>query len=314
MDVIGIDISKAKLDVFDPQRRKSMTVGHDQAGVDRLLHWLDGRKPLIVVEATGGYERRLMELLAGRMDVAVANPARIRALAIAGGQMAKTDRLDARIIATFGVWAKLRPTIPPDSQRQALIEILAYRRAAQNELVRRRQQLAHITDPDLRARAIDAIDRRAIDIEALNKLIRDKIQAVQALRQNFEILTSMPRIGLVGAATILAHLPEIGTLNSKQIASLAGLAPFAKDSGTQTGKRPIRGGRIEIRNALYMAAIGTAKLDNRFGIAFRTMQKRNKPGKVIAVAIMRKMLTILNAMIKAGSLWQEQMLGQETST
>lgn len=305
MDAIGLEVAKTRVDVFDPKPNAHRTFEPDERGLDALTAWL-GRRPLVVMEASGGLERRLQDRFARRgLEVAVVNAGRVREFAKAAGKLAKTDRLDAEPIARFALWAKPAPTPPPSTARRKLLDLLAYRRQLLAELTARRQQAEQFTDPDLRRRANERLDALAAERGEIETLMRRTIAADAELERAFGLLTSVPRVGLVLAATVLAQLPELGTLDRRQIASLVGLAPRANDSGLQHGRRRIRSGRQDVRTALDMPAIGQFARDNPFGNAARHLKAQGKPAKVVVVAVMRRMLVVLNAVLKTGVPWQK---------
>lgn len=306
MDVIGLDVSKTRLDVFDPKQNAHRAFTTDERGLDELRDWL-GRRPLAVMEASGGLERRLQGRLAVRgLRVAVVNAGRVRDFAKAAGKIAKTDPIDAQQIARFALWAKPDPTPPLPPARRRLQDLLAYRRQLVAEITARRQQLDHFTDLELRRRAGDRLDALLAERRDIEALLRQTIQADADLEAAFRLMTSVPRVGLVLAASLLAQLPELGTLDRRRIASLAGVAPIANDSGLHRGRRRIRGGRHDVRCALYMPAIGQFALDNPFGATARRLKAQGKPGKVVATAIMRRMLVVLNAILRTQTPWNPQ--------
>ena len=307
-DLIGIDIAKARLDVFDPATDRERGFSHDAAGLDALRAWLGAeRSPLVVVEASGGLERRLVGAMAARgLAVAVANPARVRDFARAQGILAKTDRLDARSIAGFGAWAKPAPTGLVEPARRRLSELLLYRRQLQAQITQKRQQLSHLDEPCVRQLAEQAITRMTDERKTVDRLLLETVKADQSLQTRYRLLTSMPRVGPVLAATLLALLPELGQLSRRRITSLVGLAPFAADSGTSRGRRRIQGGRSAIRPPLYMAAIGIMKTKGPIAEIWNRLTAAGKPAKIAIVAVMRKMIVTLNAMIKSQQPWNDK--------
>jgi transposase len=307
-EIVGIDIGKARLDAYCLGRRQHRSFDHDSAGIRRMLAWL---KPgsLVVMEASGGYERRLHQRLTGRgIRAAIVNPARVRHFAKASGLLAKTDRLDAAVIARYGAFAKPAPTPVLAGPRQALAELLGYRRQLLAEITARGQQLGHLRTPALIARARAALDRLRQEKAELDALLRSTIAEDQELKAIADRLAATPGVGPVLVATLLAELPELGTLDRRKIASLAGLAPVAKDSGQQRGRRAIRGGRGAVRQALYMAVLSASRGASRFALAYRALVARGKPPKLALAAVMRKLLITLNAILRTGTPWREQAL------
>jgi transposase len=226
--VIGIDVSKARLEVYILENGRHLAVGNDAAGIAALADRLDlGAPDLVVMEASGGYERLPHRLLSEcGMRVAVVNAARVRDFARASGLLAKTDRLDAAVIAHYGAFARPAPSLPVSGARQVLAELLAYRCQLTVEITARSQQLGHLLTPALRQRAEAALARLGAERLEIARLIRHTIAAEAELAKTYALLTSMPGVGPVLAATLLAELPELGTLDRRQIASLAGVAPI----------------------------------------------------------------------------------------
>ena len=304
--VVGIDISKARLDVFCLASGRRCAVANDAAGVAELAGWLEPGS-LVVMEASGGYERLVHRLLAERgLKAAVVNALRVRQFAKAAGLLAKTDRLDAAVIARYGAFAKPVPTPVRAGAREALAEILAYRRQLLAELSARSQQLAHLRTSALIERAQAALDRLRAEKAELDRLLQATIAADPELRAKATLLKGTPGAGPILMATLLALLPELGTLDRRQIASLAGLAPVAKDSGLMRGRRVIHGGRREVRGALYMAVLALSRRDSRFARAYRALVEKGKPKKLALVATMRKLLVTLNAIARHNTPWHEQ--------
>jgi len=303
---VGIDVSKAHLDVHVRPTGDSFRVSHDDAGFATLLERVRPLTPTVVVlEATGGYEIPLAGTLAGAgLPVAIVNPRQIRHFARATGQLAKTDLLDARVIALFAEAIRPTPRLIPDEQAQALGEVIARRRQLVEmlgaELNRRRllrdRRLQHHLDAHI-AWLEEALRRLDHDLTTL-------IRSTPMWREADDLLRSVPGIGPVTACTLIADLPELGRLDRRRIAALVGLAPVARDSGTFRGRRMIFGGRGHIRRVLYMATL-TAITHNPAIRAFhQRLVAAGRPGKVALTAAMRKLLTILNAMLRDHRPWQ----------
>jgi transposase len=309
--VIGIDVSKARLDGYCLADGRRLAVGNDAAGIAALADRLDlGARDLLVMEASGGYERLAHRLLSERgLAVAVVNAARVRAFARASGRLAKTDRLDAEVIARYGAFARPAPTLPVAGARQMLAELLAYRRRLTAEITARVQQLGHLQTPAVRERAAAALARLRAERREVEALLRRAIAEDPGLAGAFALLTSMPGVGLILAATLLAELPELGTLDRRRIASLAGLAPVARDSGLLRGARTIRRGRGTVREVLYMAAVSASRTHSGAAAFYRRLVTAGKPPKLALVALMRKMLTTLNALLRTATPWDPQLAG-----
>jgi transposase len=301
---IGIDVSKAWLDVHGLGDGPAARLANDADGFAALLRGLD-RPAGIVVEASGGYERPLHRALSDAgQPVAVVNPGRVRDFARATGKLAKTDRIDAGVLAAYGAYMRPLPMPPVDGPRAELRELLAYRRQLTDELGARKGQLRLYTGQALRARAEAAIVRLAAERAEVETLIRRAIAADAALATRFALLTGVPGAGLVLAATLLAELPELGTLDRRQIASLTGLAPFPRDSGQLRGRRMVQGGRAKVRGALYMGALVAARHNPVLKHFYQRLIANGKPPKVALTATMRKLVTILNAMLRTNTPWQ----------
>jgi transposase len=305
--VVGIDVSKARLDAYDLGDGRRLAVGNDAAGIAALTAQLGlGARDLLVMEASGGYERRPHRLLSEQgLGIAIVNAARVRDFARASGRLAKTDRVDAEVIARYGAFARPAPTPLLTGTRQALAELLAYRRQLTAEITARSQQLGHLVTPTLRQRAAAALDRLRAERREVMQLIGQTITADDALAAAAALLQSMPGVGPVLIATLLAELPELGSLDRRQIASLVGVAPIAKDSGTKLGRRLIRGGRREVRPPLYMAALVASRSNPTLRTLYTRLITNGKPPKLALVALMRKMLTTLNAMLRTATPWRQ---------
>ena len=252
--VIGIDVSKMRLDVYSLEDGRRWAVDNDAAGIAALVDQLGlSAQDLLVMAASGGYERLSHRLLSERgFRVAIVNPARVRDFARASGCLAKTDRIDAAVIARYGAFARPGSTPRATGARQMLAELLAYRRQLTAEITARGQQLGHLATPALRERAAAALARLRAEQQEITQLIAQTLAADGALATTAALLQSMPGVGPVLISTLLAELPELGTLDRRQIASLVGVAPVARDSGTRHGRRAIRGGRGAVRAPLYI--------------------------------------------------------------
>lgn len=306
--IVGLDVSKAWLDGYAPASGRRFRVSNDPAGIDAFLQKLgDPTGCLVVMEASGGYERTAhRELLAQGVPAAIVNPKRVRDFARGMGLEAKTDRIDARLIARYGAVMHPAATPLPEPARLELREILAARRQLVEEIAVRKQQLEHLQSPLVRAQVAKTLAFLQEEVKALLALLRTRIAADAALDADYALLTSMPGCGPILAATLLAELPELGRLDRRKIAALAGLAPIAKDSGLREHRRVIKGGRSQVRNALYMAALASLKTDKSpLKARYAQLTARGKPPKLALAALMRKMLVTLNAMLKAKASWKD---------
>jgi transposase len=302
---VGIDVSKARLDVAVLPNEKTWSTTNDDEGISELVAKLQEQAPsLILLEATGGLERRVLAKLAGAALPAMAiNPRNVRDFAKSLGKLAKTDRIDAIILARFA--QAIRPPLRPiaDEQTQEL----------QAQLTRRRQLVEMIVAEKNRLFATDTNKVRKLikaHIEYLQKQLSiNEYDLDQTIKQTpiwlekVDLLESAPGVGRATASTLVALLPELGTLGRKQIAALVGVAPFNRDSGTLRGHRTIWGGRASVRAALYMAALVGARHNPIIRALYRRLKAAGKPSKVALVACMRKLLTILNAMLRDRSPW-----------
>ena len=306
--IVGLDVSKAWLDGYAPASGRRFRVSNDPAGIDEFLQKLgDPAGCLVVMEASGGYERTAhRELVAQGVLAAIVNPKRVRDFARGMGLEAKTDRIDARLIARYGAVMHPAATPLPDPARLELREILAGRRQLVEEIAVRKQQLEHLQSPLVRAQVAKTLAFLQAEAKALLALLRTRIAADAALDADYALLTSMPGCGPILAATLLAEMPELGRLDRRKIAALAGLAPIAKDSGLREHRRVIKGGRSQVRNALYMAALASLKTDKSpLKARYAQLRAKGKPPKLALAALMRKMLVTLNAMLKAKTAWQD---------
>jgi transposase len=305
--IVGLDVSKAWLDGYLPDSGRHLQVSNDAAGVDELVRTLgDSAACLVVMEASGGYERVAhAALVAQGVVAAIVNPKRVRDFARGMGLEAKTDRVDARVIARYGEVMRPAATPPPDPARAELREILACRRRLIDEITVRRQQLEHLKSPLLRARVEKTIAFLREEEKELAQLLREKINADATLAADFARLTSMPGCGPILAATLLAEMPELGTLDRRKIAALAGLAPVARDSGLRENRRVIKAGRSQVRRALYMAAVASLRIKASPAKArYDQLVAKGKAPKLALTVLMRKMLVTLNAMIKSGQAYK----------
>lgn len=295
-DVIGCDVSKAHLDLFDTGT--CVRIGNTATDIARWLSQLNGRTPFFVLEATGRYDRVLTKALEVHgVGYARVNPARARAFATATGHLAKTDRIDARMLARLGQSLVPEATLPRDPARLRLEAV--HRRRAQLVAIRQKdkQRLSEATadERDSLKRHIAWLDR---EIARLEEKVRALLHNSAVLARQEKLLRSVPGIGPVTAVTLMTLLPELGTRPANSLAALAGLAPFNADSGRFCGKRSIRGGRKPVRDALYMAAVTASRSSSRFKAFADTLGSRGKPFKVKTIAVARKLLITANAVIR----------------
>lgn len=303
---VGIDVSKDRLDVHIRPSGESFSVPRDGAGIAALAQRLQSARPaLVVLEATGGFEVTVAAGLAGAgLPLAVVNPAQIRAFARAVGRLAKTDRLDAEIIARFADQVRPEPRPVADAQAQVLAELVARRRQVVEmigmESNRRRQARSQRVLAGI-GRTLAALRR---ELAELDRELDDQIKGSPAWRAAENLLTSVPGIGPVTARTLIAELPELGHLDRRRLAALVGVAPVNRDSGAMRGHRAISGGRAEVRNVLYMAALTATRNNLVIRALYTRLRERGRPAKAALVAAIRKLLTILNAILRDQRPWQ----------
>lgn len=297
-NVFGCDLSKACMDIHDLAAGRDLQISNDMASV---AAWVDGlpEGARVVFEATSGCDGPLIAALTGAgRPIHRLNPKRVRDYARATGVLAKTDRIDARVLADMGTRPDLPEMLPPTPEREALAGKVKRR----EQLVAMRQaeglRLTEARDPEIK-REIQAMIRLvSARIEKLEAAIEDLLGTSQTLAPQARCLRSMPGIGPVGCAVLLAHLPELGQTCRRRIASLAGVAPLARDSGTMRGRRSIWGGRHQVRRVLYIAALNAARCAPSFKAKYQRMRDAGKAAKTAYIAIARQILVILNAMIR----------------
>jgi transposase len=301
---VGIDVSKERLDVAVVPSGEKRQFSNDEAGLSKLLGKLVKLSPtLVVMEPTGGFEVPLAGALAAEgLPVAVVNARQIRNYARAVGKLAKTDKLDAMIIAEFA--HKVEPEVRPlrDEENQEIKAIVSRRRQLMEMLKAEKNRLA--TAPKFMKTNIMAhIKWLSQEMEQLDRNLRQQIEASPIWWEKDDLLRSIPGVGNVTSATLLAELPELGNLNRREIASLAGVSPFNQDSGTLRGKRRIWGGRTSVRAALYMAALVGTRYNPVIKAFYTRLLQKGKAKKVALVACMRKLLTIMNSIIRYRKAW-----------
>ncbi len=306
---VGIDVSKARLDVAVRPSGQSESASNDQAGIEALVKRLGEIQPtLIVLEATGGIERGLTRALtSAELPVVVVNPRQVRDFAKATGQLAKTDGIDAVVLARFAeaVRPALRPL--PDELTLELRALIARRRQITEMIVAERNRLSGVSKA-IRKRIDAHIRWLEAELERADNDLDQSIRQSPVWRENEDLLRSVPGIGPVISRTLLAELPELGELNRKQIAALVGIAPLNCDSGTLRGRRVIWGGRASVRAVLYMAALVASRRNAVIRAFYKRLRNAGKAPKVALVACMHKLLTILNSMIKHKTRWSENIL------
>jgi transposase len=306
---VGIDVSKETLDVFILGKDHKLSLPNDATGYKELCKILKKAAPSIVVlEATGGLEKRPASWMASEgLPVTVVNPRQVRRYAQAHNILAKTDGIDAQVLAHFAKDMKPKIRYVVDADRERLRALHTRRTQLVNEKTRQINQRSRAYCDEVLPSydaIIRALDKELADIDTrIDQIINDNAE----WRNKTALLKSMKGIGTESARTILTHLPELGRLDRRQIASLAGLAPFNNDSGQYIGKRSVKGGRGAVRKSLYMASLSAVRHNQAISEYYNRLRAKGKPQKVARVACMRKMLTILNAMVKENSVFQVQM-------
>ena len=296
---VGIDVAKDWLDVAVVGEKSMMQFANTKKGIAELVRWISPLQPkLIVVEATGGYEEALvLGLFAAGLPVALVSPQRVRQYAKAKGLLAKTDQLDAKNLAEYGKNIQPRLFVGKSEERRRLSALVSRRKQLEEMLQAERNRL-RTASCQMHASLQRAIAFLEAEMQQMEKEIRTFIQEYADFQAQEKLLRSAKSIGPVTAAILLADLPELGQLDRKQIAALVGVAPMNQDSGRKRGYRRTKGGRPAVRNALYMSALTGIRYNPVIQAHYQQLLKRGKNKKVAITACMRKMLTILNAMIR----------------
>lgn len=305
---VGIDVSKERLDIGVGADGEFWQAANDEVGIQETLGRLSALQPaLVIIESTGGLEWPLVsELCAGRVPVALVNPGRVREFAKSLGLLAKTDKLDAHLLARFGQAAQLQPTVLPDEAVQKLSALMARRRQLLAMLVMEKNHLLS-TRLSLRPQVQEHIVWLEQEVERLTGQIQTDLRDTPGFRDKDRILRSAKGVGPITSMILLSDLPELGKLDRKKIAALVGVAPFNDDSGRHRGTRRIKGGRASVRQVLYMAAVAASRFNPLIRTFYQRLLAAGKKKKVAQVACMRKLLTILNAMIRDMTTWQEPL-------
>jgi transposase len=303
---VGIDVSKATLDVAILPLGRHFVVSNDEAGIDELLCSLEDPKPtLVVLEASGGFERPVAAAIAASgIAIAVVNPRQTRDFARATGKLAKTDRLDAKALARFAQAVRPEPRALPDEEAGEFQAILARRRQLIQMMSAEKNRLGAAASKSV-AKRIEA-HLRWLEKE-LSRTDRDLDQAIEkspTFKENEALLRSVPGVGPVLCRTLMAELPELGSLAPRELSALVGVAPLNRDSGTLRGRRAVWGGRARVREALYMGAMVATRYNPPIKEFYEKLVAAGKPKKVALVACMRKLLVILNALLRDRTPWR----------
>ena len=303
---VGIDVSKDRLDVHVRPTGEAYAVSRDGKGLEELIQRVAGLSPaLVAVEATGGYETIVAAAIAGSgLPLAVVNPAQVRHFAQAIGKRAKTDPVDAAVIAHFAEATKPEPRSVPDEQAQLLCDLVTRRRQIIEMIVAEKQREKRAINKRVRksiARLIAVLEK---ELSAVDTDIDDLVRGSPVWREKENLLASVPGIGSITARILLAELPELGSLDRRCIASLAGLAPYTRQSGRWRGKSMIAGGRGPVRSALFICAMVARQYNPPLKAFYERLLAAGKPKMVALIAVARKLLTILNAILRDNKPWQ----------
>lgn len=309
---VGIDVCKAWLDVAQvpappagkPGALSARVDNHESARAALVAQLTHLRPTLVVMEATGGFETALAsELCAAGLAVAVVNPRRVRDFARAAGILAKTDRLDAQVLAAFA--QRMRPQVHalPDEAQQEITELVDRRAQLVTMRAQEKTRLATVK-PIARKSVREHIEWLDARIKQIERDLDGRLKDSPMYQPKYELLDSVPGVGRVTITTLLGRLPELGTLERKRVAALVGLAPFADDSGKRRGQRYIQGGRADVRCVLYMATLSAVRCNPPIRAMYERLSSAGKPFKVAMTACMRKLLVILNAIVRSGQPWQ----------
>ncbi len=306
---VGIDVSKDKFDVAFSNLPKGKTFTYTKKELKQfLLSLKDSETPLICLEATGGLERELVRTLQEEgFSVSIVNPRQIRDFARASNQLAKTDQIDARVIARFA--EKMQPRITPvlTVSQQKLRDLTARRRQLSSMLVQEKNRLGNTPDQEIRKMIEKVINLYEKQLDTIQQKQQQLIKDDEQTQTKARIIDSVPGLGPATVSVLISELPELGNLNRQQIARLVGVAPTNRDSGTMRGKRTTGGGRTAIRNALYMPTIVAKQHNPTIKTFYDRLVENGKPKMVALIASMRKLLTILNTMIKEEKTWNKNL-------
>jgi transposase len=303
---VGIDVSKTCLDVAVRPNGDVFAVERNAAGLEQLIGRLQELSPYVVaMEATGGFETiAAAALAAAQLPVVVVNPAQVRAFAKAIGQRAKTDPIDAAVIAHFAEATKPEPRPLPDTATRLLADLVTRRRQIIEMIGAERQRETRVTIPQLRKSIARLLKTLQNELTSLDADIDETVRGSPAWRAKEDLLASVPGIGPTIARTLIAELPELGRLNRKEIAALVGLAPFTRQSGQWRGRSFIGGGRTAVRTALFMGAMVAKRHNPILKVFFDRLIAAGKPKMVALIAVARKLVTILNAIVRDNRPWQ----------
>ena len=307
---VGIDISKATLDVYVQPSGEQWSVTNRAASIETLIEQLTALRPArIVLEGSGGYEVLLVSMLAaGHLPVVVVNPRQVRDFARATGQLAKTDRIDAQVLARFGEAIQPEQRALPDATTRAVRALVSRRRQVQDMLTAEQHRLGNAVVQDapeaVRAQLREHIDWLRRQLADIDHDLGEQLHASPVWREREDLLRTIPGIGPVASAMLLSRVPELGRLDRKAIAKLVGVAPLNHDSGTLHGRRRIWGGRAEVRAVLYMATLVATRCNAQIRSFYERLRTAGKPAKVALVACMRKLVVLCNSVLRSATPWR----------
>lgn len=306
---VGIDVSKRHWDVAPEGAPRVRRFAADAEGLASLLEWLAEVDPtLVCLEATGGCEAQLVEgLHAAGVPTSVVNPRQVRDFARATGQLAKTDAIDAAVIARFAAAVGPAPSEPPSENQARLKSLRARRQQLVLMLTQEKNRLASTRDPEARASIQRTLEFLRQQLDEVDRRLAELTREDAELRRRCELLVSVPGVGATTAAGLVAELPELGAMNRGQAARLVGVAPLNRDSGTLRGRRMIGGGRVEVRRTLYMATLVATRHNPTIRACYERLKANGKAKMAALVACMRKLLLILNAMLKNNTPWNQHV-------
>ena len=311
-NVVGVDVSKETLDVFESVSQSHHVIGNDASAIARWVEQLT-HATLVVMEATGGYENLLVDALhEARIDVAVVNPLQIRNFAKGCGMLEKTDKIDAFIIARFGQVVSPHLKKAPSENARKLRALNRRRDQILEQLGAERNRLQQTSDSDAVAFIEQSIEFYTLQLKQVQKRIAEFLKSPE-FQETAKRLQTVPGVGQITIATLLTELPELGTINKREVAKLVGVAPIARDSGTTSRRRNTSAGRASIRRVLYMSALVATRHNPTMQRFYKRLIAKGKPKKVALVAVMRKLLVVLNAMVKNNQNWREPSLALDKS-
>ena len=305
---VGIDVSKARLDVAVRPTGETFDVSNTPQGIAHLVDRLQALRPvLVVLEPTGGFEQpAVLALAERRLPVVVVNARQIRDFARATGRLAKTDKIDAAVLAQFAEAVRPQLRALPDPEQRSLDALVARRVQLVEMVTAERNRLQHTRNAAVRANIHAHLAFLERQLDQMERELLRAIETSSALKMRFDLMVTVPGVGKVTAATLLGDLPELGNLGNREIAALVGVAPMNRDSGQIRGRRSTWGGRSSVRRVLYMAVVSAIRCNPVIRSMYERLRIAGKPAKVAIVACMRKLIVMLNAMLRSGTPWMRQ--------